>query len=88
MIRPVQPQPLAHAADGTLPLAEIEAAIKPDDAHFARTRLLALENTLGGQLLPFDYVQAATRLAAWPASALRRRYPVHCLPLPPSSVPP
>ncbi|HVR54400.1 MAG TPA: low-specificity L-threonine aldolase, partial [Pseudorhodoferax sp.] len=60
----VQPQPIAHAADGTLPLAEIEAAIKPDDAHFARTRLLALENTLGGQLLPFDYVQAATQLAA------------------------
>jgi threonine aldolase len=60
----VQPQPIAHAADGSLPLAEIEAAIKPDDAHFARTRLLALENTLGGQLLPFDYVQAATTLAA------------------------
>jgi threonine aldolase len=60
----VQPQPIAHAADGTLPLADIEAAIKPDDAHFARTRLLALENTLGGQLLPFDYVQAATALAA------------------------
>lgn len=60
----VQPQPIAHAADGTLPLADIEAAIKPDDAHFARTRLLALENTLGGQLLPFGYVQAATALAA------------------------
>ena len=60
----VQPQPLDHAADGTLPLAQIEAAIKPDDAHFARTRLLALENTLGGRLLPFDYVQAATDLAA------------------------
>jgi len=60
----VQPQPLDHAADGTLPLAQIEAAIKPDDAHFARTRLLALENTLGGKLLPFDYVQAATELAA------------------------
>jgi threonine aldolase len=60
----VQPQPIAHAADGSMPLAEIEAAIKPDDAHFARTRLLALENTLGGQLLPFDYVQAATTLAA------------------------
>jgi threonine aldolase len=59
----VQPQPLDHAADGTLPLAQIEAAIKPDDAHFARTRLLALENTLGGKLLPFDYVQAATELA-------------------------
>ena len=59
----VQPQPLDHAADGTLPLAQIEAAIKPDDAHFARTRLLALENTLGGKLLPFGYVEAATGLA-------------------------
>ena len=59
----VQPQPLEHAADGMLPLAQIEAAIKPDDAHFARTRLLALENTLGGKLLPFDGVQAATQLA-------------------------
>jgi cystathionine beta-lyase/cystathionine gamma-synthase len=45
----VQPQPIAHQSDGTLALADIEAAIKPDDAHFARTRLLALENTLGGK---------------------------------------
>jgi len=59
----VQPQPLGHQADGTLALADIEAAIKPDDAHFARTRLLTLENTWGGKLLPFDYVQAATALA-------------------------
>jgi threonine aldolase len=59
----VQPQPIAHAADGSLPLAEIEAQIKPDDAHFARTRLLCLENTLGGKLLPLDYVKAATALA-------------------------
>jgi threonine aldolase len=60
----VQPQPLNHQADGTLALADIEAAIKPDDAHFARSRLLALENTLGGKLLPFDYLQQATQLAA------------------------
>ena len=60
----VQPQPLNHQPDGTLALGDIEAAIKPDDAHFARTRLLALENTLGGKLLPFDYVQQATQLAA------------------------
>ena len=59
----VQPQPLAHQPDGTLALADIEAAIKPDDAHFARSRLLTLENTIGGKLLPFDYVQAATDLA-------------------------
>lgn len=60
----VQPQPIEHAEDGSLPLARIAAEIKPDDAHFARTRLLALENTLGGKRLPFDYVQAATQLAA------------------------
>ena len=60
----VQPQPLNHQLDGTLGLDEIEAAIKPDDAHFARTRLLTLENTLGGKLLPFDYLQQATQLAA------------------------
>ena len=59
----VQPQPINHQPDGTLALEEIAAAIKPDDAHFARTRLLALENTLGGKLLPFDYVQQATALA-------------------------
>jgi threonine aldolase len=59
----IQPQPLEHQPDGTLALADIEAAIKPDDAHFARTKLLTLENTLGGKLLPFDYVQAATNLA-------------------------
>ncbi len=59
----VQPQPLEHQPDGTLALPAIEAAIKPDDPHFARTRLLALENTLGGKLLPFDYLQQATALA-------------------------
>jgi threonine aldolase len=59
----IQPQPLENAADGTLALAGIEAAIKPDDPHFARTRLLALENTIGGKILPTDYVQAATALA-------------------------
>lgn len=59
----VQPQPLNHADDGSLPLADIDAAIKPDDAHFARTRLLALENTLGGKLIPLDYIEQATALA-------------------------
>ncbi|HRD96688.1 MAG TPA: low-specificity L-threonine aldolase [Rubrivivax sp.] len=59
----IQPQPLVQAADGSIPLAEIEAAIKPDDAHFARTRLLALENTWGGQVLPLPYIEAACALA-------------------------
>ena len=59
----VQPQPLSHQPNGMLALDDIEAAIKPDDAHFAKTRLLTLENTFGGKLLPFDEVRAATDLA-------------------------
>lgn len=59
----VQPQPLTHQADGTLALADIEASIKPDDPHFARTRLLALENTWGGKVLPMAYLEQATDLA-------------------------
>jgi threonine aldolase len=59
----IQPQPIPNQADGSLSLADIEAAIKPDDAHFAKTRLLALENTWGGLVLPMAYVQAATALA-------------------------
>jgi len=59
----VQPQPLQNQSDGSLDLQAIEDAIKPDDAHFAKSRLLCLENTLGGKLLSFDYVQSATQLA-------------------------
>jgi threonine aldolase len=59
----IQPQPIAQAADGTLPLDMIAAAIKPDDSHFARTRLLALENTTGGKILPASYVAEATAFA-------------------------
>ncbi|KVK76723.1 threonine aldolase [Burkholderia cepacia] len=59
----IQPQPIENAPDGTLPLAKIAAAIKPIDNHFARTRLLALENTIGGQVLPEAYVQEATAFA-------------------------
>ena len=59
----VQPQPLENKPDGTLLLSDIEAAIKPDDIHYARTRLLALENTWSGKLLPMAFVQDATALA-------------------------
>jgi threonine aldolase len=59
----IQPQPLDNAADGTLPLPGIEAAIKPDDSHFARTRLIALENTIGGRVLPAGYSAAVRELA-------------------------
>ena len=59
----IQPQPLANRADGTLDLAEVEAAIKPDDPHFARTRLLALENTIGGKAIARPYFENAIQLA-------------------------
>ena len=54
----IQPQPIAHDVDGSLPLEKVAAAIKPIDPHFARTRLLALENTWHGRVLPLDYLQA------------------------------
>jgi threonine aldolase len=60
----VQPQPLEHQPDGTLALKDIEAAIKPIDAHFARSRLLALENTLGGKVLPMADLAEATALVS------------------------
>jgi threonine aldolase len=59
----IQPQPIQQQPDGSIALADIEANIKPDDAHFARTRLLALENTWGGAVLPIGYIEQATRLA-------------------------
>jgi threonine aldolase len=59
----IQPQPLANRADGTLDLAEVEAAIKPDDAHFAVTRLLALENTIAGKVIARAYLADALALA-------------------------
>jgi threonine aldolase len=59
----IQPQPLDFQTDGTLDLAQVARVIKPDNFHFARTRLLCLENTQAGKVLPLDYLARARRLA-------------------------
>lgn len=59
----IQPQPLPNQSDGSLALADITAAIKPLDNHYARTRLLALENTIGGRVLTLDYLRQAAECA-------------------------
>lgn len=59
----IQPQPLDFEPDGSLNLAKVKAAIKPDNDHYARTRLLCLENTQSGKVLPLDYLAAASDLA-------------------------
>jgi threonine aldolase len=59
----IQPQPLEQRADGTMDLEAIEGAIKPDDAHYAITRLIALENTWGGKVLAADYITNVKLLA-------------------------
>ena len=59
----IQPQPIANRPDGSMDLAEVEAAIKPDDPHFARTRLLALENTIGGKAVSRGYLEDALSIA-------------------------
>jgi threonine aldolase len=55
----IQPQPIPHAPDGTLPLEAVARAIKPIDPHFARSRLLCLENTWHGRPLALDYLAQA-----------------------------
>src|SRR6185436_1170007 len=67
----IQPQPLQNLADGSLDLAMVEGAIKPDDSHFAITKLLALENTIGGKVLSRAYMADAIALAR------RRNLSVH-----------
>ncbi len=59
----IQPQPLDNEPHGGIAIERIAAAIKPDDLHFATTRLLALENTMGGKVLPVSYLREATAFA-------------------------
>src|SRR5688572_5642803 len=58
----IQPQPVVQADDGSLPLDVVERVIKPIDPHFARTRLLCLENTWHGCVLPMEYLAQARAL--------------------------
>ena len=58
----IQPQPIKVEADGTLDLDQVAADIKPNDFHYARTRLLSLENTISGKVLPLEYMRAAREL--------------------------
>jgi threonine aldolase len=55
----IQPQPIDANSDGSLPLDKVAAKIKPDDIHFARTKLLSLENTHNGKVLPREYLKQA-----------------------------
>jgi threonine aldolase len=67
----IHPQTVPNRADGSLDLGEVEALIKPEDVHFPRTRLLALENTITGRVLPRDYMAKAVELAR------RRKLAIH-----------
>jgi threonine aldolase len=59
----IQPQPITFEPDGTLDLDKVKSVIKPDDSHFARTKLLCLENTRAGRVLPIDYLASAKRFS-------------------------
>ncbi|WP_421286797.1 low-specificity L-threonine aldolase [Aeromonas veronii] len=50
-------QPLPMQRDGTLAFDDIKVALAPDDAHFVQTRLICLENTHNGKVLPLSYLQ-------------------------------
>jgi L-allo-threonine aldolase len=51
--------PVPMQADGTLAFSDLKQAIKPDDPHFAQARLLCLENTHNGKVLPLNYLHQA-----------------------------
>ena len=59
----IQPQPIPWNERGELALQDIQRVIKPDDIHFAKTKLLCLENTVGGKTVSLDYTHQATSLA-------------------------
>jgi len=66
----IQPQPLDFERDGSLDLAKVKSYIKPDDPHFAVTRLLCLENTQFGKVLSLDYLHNAAKFCAEQGLAL------------------
>jgi threonine aldolase len=62
----IHPRPLQNEPDGTIPLDAIEEAIRAENIHFPKSRLLCLENThnrCGGAVLTPDYSAAACELA-------------------------
>jgi threonine aldolase len=59
----LQPQPIPVEADGSLSLDVVKSRIKPDDPHFARSKLLVLENTHNGKVLGLDYMAEAAQFA-------------------------
>jgi len=62
----IHPRTVPNQPDGTLDLNQVEAAIRGDDLHFPRTRLICLENThnrCGGAVLDVAYLNAVGDLA-------------------------
>ncbi|MEZ5846805.1 MAG: low-specificity L-threonine aldolase [Geminicoccaceae bacterium] len=59
----VLPRALATDAGGAVDPDDVRAAVKPDDPHFARTRLLCLENTVSGMVIDLDHMTAVARAA-------------------------
>ena len=62
----ITPRPIPNQPDGTLRLEDVAAAIRPDDAHFPRTRLVCLENThnvCNGLPLTAEYTAQVAQVA-------------------------
>jgi len=62
----IHPHTVTNQPDGTMPVEDIEAAIRADNIHFPRTRLICLENThniCNGSPLTSEYTDSVSRLA-------------------------
>ncbi|MAG29794.1 MAG: low-specificity L-threonine aldolase [Deltaproteobacteria bacterium] len=59
----IQPQTLPFEPDGSLDLDAVEALVKPANVHYAKTRLICLENTQDGRPTGPDYFGRAHEVA-------------------------
>ena len=55
--------PLPVSEDGSIEPHEIDKAVKVDDPHYPRTRLLCIENTVAGTAVPLSRMREATAAA-------------------------
>jgi len=62
----IHPHTISNQPDGTMRLEDIEGAIRGDNVHFPRTRLICLENTHNrcyGSALTSEYIDSVSALA-------------------------
>jgi threonine aldolase len=59
----ISPRHIQPKENGALDAGEVAATVQPDDPHFAITRLVCMENTLNGKIVPQSEIEAVAGAA-------------------------